>query len=61
MNIKNTIADTVMEYICRLLLVGNTDLSYRAVECNTRSDPYPLQCGRRDRRLGRGKEWCGCL
>ena len=26
MNIKNTLADTVMEYICRILLIGTSKL-----------------------------------
>ena len=40
MNIKNTLADTVMEYICRILLIGT--LIYLIVRWNTIPDQIPI-------------------
>ena len=40
MNIKNTLADTVMEYICRILLIGT--LIYLIVRWNALPEQIPV-------------------
>ncbi len=58
MNIKNTIADTVMEYICRLLLVGT--LIYLIVRWNAIPDQIPTHynaAGEIDGWGGKGMVW----
>ena len=47
MNIKNTLADTVMEYICRILLIGTSKLILISVFTllivfSTLAKPLPL-------------------
>ena len=61
MNIKNTLADTVMEYICRILLIGT--LIYLIVRWNVIPDQIPIHynaAGDIDGWGGKGKEWYGC-
>ena len=58
MNIKNTLADTVMEYICRILLIGT--LIYLIVRWNTIPDQIPIHynaAGDIDGWGGKGMVW----
>ena len=58
MNIKNTLADTVMEYICRILLIGT--LIYLIVRWNVIPDQIPIHynaAGDIDGWGGKGMVW----
>lgn len=58
MNIKNTLADTVMEYICRILLIGT--LIYLIVRWNEIPDQIPVHynaAGEIDGWGGKGMVW----
>ena len=58
MNIKNTLADTVMEYICRILLIGT--LIYLIVRWNVIPDQIPIHynaAGEIDGWGGKGMVW----
>lgn len=58
MNIKNTLADTVMEYICRILLIGT--LIYLIVRWNAIPDQIPTHynaAGEIDSWGGKGMVW----
>lgn len=58
MNIKNTLADTVMEYICRILLIGT--LIYLIVRWNAIPDQIPTHynaAGEIDGWGGKGMVW----
>ena len=58
MNIKNTLADTVMEYICRILLIGT--LIYLIVRWNAIPDQIPTHynaAGDIDGWGGKGMVW----
>ena len=58
MNIKNTLADIVMEYICRILLIGT--LIYLIVRWNAISDQIPTHynaAGEIDGWGGKGMVW----
>ena len=58
MNIKNTLADTVMEYICRILLIGT--LIYLIVRWNALPEQIPVHynaAGEIDGWGGKGMVW----
>ena len=58
MNIKNTLADIVMEYICRILLIGT--LIYLIVRWNALPEQIPVHynaAGEIDGWGGKGMVW----